>query len=195
MCLGDTSWSSAWSPFLRTNADLLVGTGHLWLTQTENLHPHCWRPGMIPKVYTAVWLWNKVMFFLLSCFIWTNLQRGVEDKFRFSTFCFQYVVYLVQFVLSLLLEPKKKGSYEVLTEVRESRDFKCMMCIYISIFAVITVPIANIFLLLIVHDCACRFSSGGHVQRKMLIFSHGSRGGGRISRSGTVGDVLSSMMT
>ena len=48
-------------------------------------------------------------------------QQGVGDKLRFSTFCFQFVVYLVQFVLSLILEPKSKGSYEVLTEVR-ARD-------------------------------------------------------------------------
>ena len=55
---------------------------------------------------------NVLSFILL-------LQQGVGDKFRFSTFCFQYVVYVVQFVLSLILEPKSKGSYEVLTEVRE----------------------------------------------------------------------------
>ena len=48
-----------------------------------------------------------------------HVQQGVQDKFRFSTFCFQYPTYLVQFVLSVLLEPKSKGSYEILTEVRE----------------------------------------------------------------------------
>ena len=56
---------------------------------------------------------------LLSyCVLSIHLQQGVQDKFRFSTFCFQYVVYLIQFVLSVILEPKSKGSYEILTEVR-----------------------------------------------------------------------------
>ena len=45
------------------------------------------------------------------------MQRGVQDKFRFSTFCFQYVTYLAQFVLSVILEPKGKKAYDILTEV------------------------------------------------------------------------------
>ena len=44
-------------------------------------------------------------------------QRGVEDKFRFSTFCFQYITYLIQFVLSVIPESKRKETYETLTEV------------------------------------------------------------------------------
>ena len=37
--------------------------------------------------------------------------------------------------------------------------------------------------------------SVSHLQGKMHIFSLGSLGGGRISRSGTVGDVPSNTMT
>ena len=44
-------------------------------------------------------------------------QHGVEDKFRFSTFCFRYITYLVQFVLSVIPERKKSVSYEILIEV------------------------------------------------------------------------------
>ena len=47
------------------------------------------------------------------------IQQGVQDKFRFSIFCFQYVTYLVQFVLSVILEPKSKKAYDILTEVYE----------------------------------------------------------------------------
>ena len=43
----------------------------------------------------------------LSAFI---IQQGVKDKFRFSTFCLQYVTYLVQFVLSVILEPNTKSN-------------------------------------------------------------------------------------
>ena len=45
------------------------------------------------------------------------LQLGVQDKFRFSTFCIQYVTYLVQLLLSLVSEPKSKKAYEILTDV------------------------------------------------------------------------------
>ena len=44
-------------------------------------------------------------------------QQGIQDKFRFSTFCFQYITYLVQFVLSVILEPKGKKTYDIITEV------------------------------------------------------------------------------
>ena len=46
-------------------------------------------------------------------------QHGIGDKFRFSTFCFQYAIYLLQFLLSVIPEPKKKRDYSMLTEVRE----------------------------------------------------------------------------
>ena len=45
------------------------------------------------------------------------MQFGVMDKFRFGTFCFQYVTYLVQFVFCIILEGKKKKKYETVTEV------------------------------------------------------------------------------
>ena len=41
----------------------------------------------------------------------------MQDKFRFSTFCFQYVAYLVQFMLSVIPEQMRKVSYEILVEV------------------------------------------------------------------------------
>ena len=49
VCSGDSPWSTARSAFLRANAALLVGAGCLWLTQTENLHTHCKRPGTKKK--------------------------------------------------------------------------------------------------------------------------------------------------
>ena len=39
------------------------------------------------------------------------------DTFRFITFCFQYVTYLVQFVLSIISDVRGKRKYEILTEV------------------------------------------------------------------------------
>ena len=40
------------------------------------------------------------------------------DKFRFSTFCFQYVTYIIQLVLSLIPEPEAKGALQDNAEVR-----------------------------------------------------------------------------
>ena len=41
------------------------------------------------------------------------------DKFRFSTFCFQYVTYIIQLVLSLIPEPDSKAARQSSSEVRE----------------------------------------------------------------------------
>ena len=38
-------------------------------------------------------------------------QRYVEDKFRFTTFCFQYAMFIVQFFLSAIPEPKPPRTY------------------------------------------------------------------------------------
>ena len=111
-CLGDISWSTTRSSFLWANATLLVGAGHLWHTQTENLHPHCKRPGTACLILQCIIIsWIVILSFSYG-------QYGIGDKFRFTTFCLQYAVYLLQLVLSVIPEPKKKRDYSILTEVR-----------------------------------------------------------------------------
>ena len=56
VCSGVTLGSYTRSPFLWPNASLLVGPGHLWLTQTENLHPHCQRPGVVHHLLASLYV-------------------------------------------------------------------------------------------------------------------------------------------
>ena len=119
MCSSDLSCSNTRSPFLWPSATLLVGDGHLWLTQTENLHPHCKRPG------TVCLVWNVFINCPYGmCFF---AQHGVGDIFRFSTFCIQYVIYLALFVFNVIPERKpSKSSYNVLTEVCALKKYFCV---------------------------------------------------------------------
>ncbi|CAI8018869.1 Multidrug resistance-associated protein 1 [Geodia barretti] len=59
-----------------------------------------------------------ILWFSLSCYAILKLrslillaedQHGVEDEFRFTTFCVQFGLYLLQLVLVLLPEPLPKG--------------------------------------------------------------------------------------
>ena len=44
-----------------------------------------------------------------------HIQHGVGDKFRFVTFCFQYVTYLGQLVLSVI--PGSRSKRPAVSEV------------------------------------------------------------------------------
>ena len=46
-------------------------------------------------------------------------QDGVRDKFRFSSFCFQYVVYLLQLILSVIPEPRHAAAFQLLSADQE----------------------------------------------------------------------------
>ena len=50
-------------------------------------------------------------------FFLTLVQNAIMDMFRFITFWFQYVTYLVQLVVSIISDVKGKKKYEILTEV------------------------------------------------------------------------------
>jgi Na+/citrate or Na+/malate symporter len=72
MCSGNSLGSTTRSSFLWANATLLVGAGHLWLTQTENLHPHRKRPGIV--VYAL----------LISCLLCYSCINIYSKEFRTS---------------------------------------------------------------------------------------------------------------
>ena len=69
--------------------------------------------------------------FLMCCCV----QGEVDDVFRFTTFCVQFVCYLALFVLNLIPEPHSiSAAYTLLqddiTEVRNNTEKLCCVRIY-----------------------------------------------------------------
>ena len=63
----------------------------------------------IYNLFRQLSLHNLLFMYLL--FILT-LQHSVRDKFRFTTFIFQYVTYIVEFILVIIPEPKSERMYQ-----------------------------------------------------------------------------------
>ena len=63
----------------------------------------------------------SLLFLVVTCCITFmllfNFQGDVDNKFWFSTFCIQYSVYIIQFVLSMIPEPRSKRALQVEYEV------------------------------------------------------------------------------